>query len=37
MALAGAGAADENDIALVGDEGAGGQIADQGFIDGRVR
>lgn len=36
MALACSRAADENDVALVGDEGAGGQFPHQGFIDGRV-
>lgn len=36
VALAGARAADENDIALIGNKGFGGQIADKAFIDGRV-
>ena len=36
MALAGARAADENDIALIGNEGSGRQVADKAFIDGRV-
>src|SRR5690606_28742370 len=33
MRLAGAGAADQDDIALIGDESAAGKIADQGFVD----
>ena len=36
MALACSCAADKDDIALVGDKGAGGQLAHQGFIDGRI-
>ncbi|MNT46366.1 hypothetical protein D3C72_1830030 [compost metagenome] len=36
MALARSRAADKNDVALVGNEGAGGQFSDQGFINGRV-
>src|SRR5690606_27026361 len=36
MALAGSRATDENDVALIGDEGAGGQFPHQRFIDGRV-
>ena len=36
MALAGSRAADKDDIALIGDEGACCQFADQGFIDRRV-
>ncbi len=33
MALSGSRAADENDVALIGDEGAGSQFPHQGFID----
>ncbi|MDH6235070.1 hypothetical protein M2281_005692 [Mesorhizobium soli] len=36
MALSRSSAADEDDIALVGDEGAGSKLPDQGFIDGSV-
>ena len=36
MLFTGSGAADQHDIALIGDEGAGGEIADQAFVDGRV-
>jgi len=34
--LAGSGAADEDGIALISDKGTGGEVADQGFVDGRV-
>ena len=34
VALAGAGSADQYGVALVGEEGAGGQIADHPFVDG---
>ena len=33
MRFAGSGAADQNDIALIGDEGAGGKIVDQARVD----
>ncbi len=36
MALSGSRAADEDDIALIGDEGAGSQLPHQGFIDRRI-
>jgi hypothetical protein len=36
VALAGARAAYENNIALIGNKGSGGQVADKAFIDGRV-
>src|SRR5438874_2514510 len=36
MGLAGAGAADQHDVALLGDEAAGGEVIDQRPIDGRV-
>ncbi|BCG76200.1 hypothetical protein MesoLj113a_73580 [Mesorhizobium sp. 113-1-2] len=36
MRLAGSGAADEHGIALVGDEGAVGEPADEGLVDRRV-
>src|SRR5690606_19044831 len=36
MRLAGACPADQHDIALIGDEGAAGKIADQGFVDRRA-
>jgi hypothetical protein len=35
MALAGTGAADQNDIALLGDEAAAGEIIDEGLVDRR--
>ena len=35
MRLAGSGAADEDGVALVGDEGAGSEVADQRLVDGR--
>lgn len=36
MGLAGAGAADQHDVALLGDEAAAGEVIDQRPIDGRV-
>src|SRR6185312_12606069 len=36
MRLPGPGAADEDGIALIGDEGAGGEITDQRLVDGGV-
>ncbi len=36
MRLAGSGAADEDGVALVGDEGAVGEVADQRLVDRRV-
>jgi hypothetical protein len=36
MRLSGAGAADQHGVALLGDEPAGRQIADQGFVDRRA-
>ena len=36
MGLACSGAADEDDVALIGQEVAAGEIADEGFVDGRV-
>ncbi|MDT4868427.1 hypothetical protein FQZ97_1033890 [compost metagenome] len=36
MALSGSRAADEHDIALIGDEGAGSQLPYQGLIDRRI-
>jgi hypothetical protein len=36
MALAGARAADQDDIALICNKGSGRQVADKAFIDGRV-
>jgi hypothetical protein len=36
VGFARAGAADEHGIALVGDERAGGEIADESLVDGRI-
>ena len=36
MALAGAGAADQHGVALLGEKGAAGQVADQGLVDRRA-
>jgi hypothetical protein len=36
MRLAGACPADQNDIALIGDEGAAGEVADQALVDRRA-
>lgn len=36
MCLAGAGAADQHRIALLGEEAAAGEVADEGFVDRRV-
>ena len=36
MRLAGSGAADEHGVALVGDEGAVGELADEGLVDRRA-
>ena len=36
MRFAGAGAADQHGVALLGEEGAGGEIADQAFVDRRA-
>src|SRR6266852_8143643 len=36
MALAGAGSADQHGVALLGEKGAAGQIADQGLVDRRA-
>ena len=33
MGLAGAGAADQHDIALLGDEAAAGEVVDEGLVD----
>src|SRR5690606_33335961 len=33
LRLAGSGAADQDDVTLIGDEGATGQVADKGFVD----
>ena len=36
MGLAGAGAADQHDVALLGDEAAAGEIIDEGLVDRRA-
>ena len=36
MGLAGAGSADQHDVALLGDEAAGGEVVDQGLVDRRA-